>query len=62
MVAVRKPGTEADKAGVLALYAQSVPRWSVPDDVIFVASLPVGGTGKIVKKQLREDYVKGKLA
>ena len=62
VVAVRKPGTEADKAGVLALYAQSVPRWSVPDDVIFVASLPVGGTGKIVKKQLREDYVKGKLA
>jgi hypothetical protein len=33
--------TDAAAAGVLDLYVKSVPKWSVPDDVIFVDALPV---------------------
>jgi fatty-acyl-CoA synthase len=28
----------------------------MPDDVVFVDSLPIGGTGKIQKNRLREQY------
>jgi fatty-acyl-CoA synthase len=28
----------------------------MPDDVVFVDSLPIGGTGKIQKNKLRELY------
>ena len=31
-------------------------KWWVPDEVIFLESLPVGGTGKVQKAQLREKY------
>jgi acyl-CoA synthetase (AMP-forming)/AMP-acid ligase II len=32
---------QVTKAALLELYEKSVPRWSIPDDIIFVASLPV---------------------
>jgi len=41
VVAVKRPDAQVDKEGVLALYHESVPKWSVPDDVIFVEALPV---------------------
>jgi len=50
-----------DKAAMLPIYAKNVPKWSIPDYVLFVDALPVGGTGKIVKKQLRDDFAAGKL-
>jgi fatty-acyl-CoA synthase len=28
----------------------------MPDDVVFVEALPVGGTGKIQKNKLREQF------
>jgi fatty-acyl-CoA synthase len=28
----------------------------MPDDVVFVDALPIGGTGKIQKNKLREQY------
>ena len=61
VVAVRKSEAQVEEEDILELYRQSVPRWSVPDTVIFVAALPVGGTGKIVKKQLRQDFADGIL-
>jgi len=35
-------------------------KWQVPDDVVFVDAIPLGGTGKMQKTKLREqlrDYV-----
>jgi len=61
IVAVKKADALVDKAAMLAIYAKNVPKWSIPDDVLFVDALPVGGTGKIVKKQLRDDFAAGKL-
>ena len=33
----------------------------MPDDVLFVDAIPLGATGKIHKKALREDYKDHKL-
>jgi fatty-acyl-CoA synthase len=31
-------------------------KWQLPDEVIFVAALPMGATGKVQKTKLREQY------
>ncbi len=53
---VRKPGAALEKAEILRFLESKVPKWWVPDDVVFVESLPVGGTGKVQKGDLRKQY------
>jgi fatty-acyl-CoA synthase len=53
---VRKPGQTLEKAEILSYLATQVAKWWVPDDVVFLESLPVGGTGKVKKNDLRKDY------
>ena len=40
----------------------SVAKWWLPDAVEFVSEIPHGGTGKISKKDLREQFRDYKLA
>jgi fatty-acyl-CoA synthase len=40
----------------LSFLETKVAKWWVPDDVIFLDSLPVGGTGKVQKGDLRKTY------
>jgi fatty-acyl-CoA synthase len=56
MFVVRKPGQTVEKAEILAFLEGRVAKWWVPDDVIFLESLPVGGTGKVQKADLRQTY------
>jgi fatty-acyl-CoA synthase len=53
---VRKPGSALESADILNFLAERMAKWWVPDEVIFLESLPVGGTGKVQKAQLREKY------
>jgi 3-(methylthio)propionyl---CoA ligase len=53
---VRKPGTELEPQEILAFLAKRVAKWWVPEQVVFLESLPVGGTGKVQKAVLREKY------
>jgi fatty-acyl-CoA synthase len=53
---VRKPGAALEKEEILQFLAGKVAKWWVPDDVVFVESLPVGGTGKVQKGDLRKQY------
>jgi acyl-CoA synthetase (AMP-forming)/AMP-acid ligase II len=53
---VRKPDTCVECDEILAFLAQRVAKWWVPDGVIFLDSLPVGGTGKVQKATLRQQY------
>jgi fatty-acyl-CoA synthase len=55
---VRKPEKALEKAEILAFLEQRVAKWWVPDEVVFVDSLPVGGTGKVQKNELRLKYGK----
>jgi fatty-acyl-CoA synthase len=53
---VVKPKASVSRDQILEFLAQRLARWWVPDDVIFLDSLPVGGTGKVQKAALREKY------
>ena len=41
---------------LLAFFAGKVPKWQIPDKVIFVEDLPLGATGKVLKVKLRAQY------
>ncbi|HSV60752.1 MAG TPA: 3-(methylthio)propionyl-CoA ligase [Variovorax sp.] len=56
LCAVKKPGQEVDKAAVLDFLGDKVAKWWLPDEVIFVDSLPMGATGKVQKMDLRQKY------
>jgi fatty-acyl-CoA synthase len=56
MFIVPKPGQTVDKAELLAFLEERVAKWWLPDDVVFVDSLPVGGTGKVQKEELRKNH------
>ena len=56
LLVVKKPGAELDRDAMLTFYEGKVAKLSVPDHVLFVDTLPVGATGKILKNRLRELY------
>ncbi len=56
LIVVPAEGASPTEADLLAFYADKVAAWQVPDKVVFVESLPLGGTGKVLKSQLREEY------
>jgi acyl-CoA synthetase (AMP-forming)/AMP-acid ligase II len=53
---VRKPGHSVEPQDILAFLSERMAKWWVPEEVIFLESLPVGGTGKVQKALLRERY------
>ena len=53
---VRKPGKTVEREEILAFLTERVAKWWVPDDVIFLDALPVGGTGKVQQGDLRKQY------
>ena len=57
---VKKPGIQVTREELLAFYEGKTAKWQIPDDVVFVDSIPIGATGKMLKTKLREqlnDYV-----
>ena len=53
---VRKPGQNLEKQEILDFLSSRVAKWWVPDEVMFIDALPVGGTGKVQKGDLRKQY------
>ncbi len=51
---VKKPGSDVSRDELLAFYEGKIAKWQVPDDVVFVEAIPLGGTGKMQKTKLRE--------
>ena len=56
LLVVKRPGAEVDREALLAHLATRVAKWWLPDDVLFVDSLPHTATGKLLKTKLRELY------
>ena len=56
---VLKPGTAATETDVLQFCRERLAGFMVPKSVEFLEALPKGGTGKILKGQLREKYWAG---
>ena len=60
LIVVKAPGAEPRKEDILSFMGERVAKWQVPDDVLFMDSLPLTATGKVSKRQLRhllKDYV-----
>jgi len=55
-----KPGQQATDAEIIALCRQHLAGFKVPKTVEIVESLPKGGTGKILKRVLREKHWQGR--
>ncbi|MGE3392574.1 MAG: long-chain fatty acid--CoA ligase, partial [Gammaproteobacteria bacterium] len=53
-VVVRKPGVDVQPREILEWFDGRVARWWIPEDVVFVASLPHTATGKLSKLELRK--------
>ncbi|HEX3701637.1 MAG TPA: long-chain fatty acid--CoA ligase [Phenylobacterium sp.] len=54
LLVMLKPGQDADPEAVKAHVAGRVAKWWVPDEVRIVAELPIGPTGKVLKRELRD--------
>ena len=56
LVVVKRPSAEVSREEMLTFYDGKVAKWSVPDDVAFVEAIPLGATGKMLKKRLRDQF------
>ena len=56
LLIVRKQEDFSNKQEILDFLSERVAKWWVPDDIVFVTGLPVGGTGKVQKAELRIQY------
>ncbi len=56
LLVVRKPGAQVVADEILAFLKDKVAKWWLPDDVVFVESLPHTATGKLLKTQVRAQF------
>ena len=56
LIAIKKPDSQLSETDLLDYYVDKVAKWQIPDRVLFVDAIPLSGTGKMLKKDLRELY------
>ena len=56
LLVVRKEGRDVTKAELLAFLEGKIAKWWMPDDVLFLKALPHTATGKLLKRQLRDEF------
>ncbi len=56
LIVVPAEGQSPTEQELLAFFKDKVATWQIPDKALLVETLPLGGTGKILKSKLREEY------
>jgi len=56
LIIVAKPGQHPSKEAILGFLETKIAKWQLPDDIVFVAEMPHGATGKVLKTRLREMF------
>ena len=56
LIAVKEEGAEVEAAELLEAFEGKIAKWQIPDTVIFVDALPLGATGKVLKRKLKEEF------
>ncbi len=56
IIAVKAEGADVSEDDVLSIFEDKIAKWQIPDRVIFVETLPLGATGKILKRELKEQF------
>jgi fatty-acyl-CoA synthase len=57
LMVVLRPGQSAEPEALRAHVAERVAKWWTPDEVRIADALPIGPTGKVLKRELREALV-----
>ncbi|WP_280173571.1 long-chain fatty acid--CoA ligase [Allosphingosinicella indica] len=61
LLVVRREGTNVSEADILDHLRNHVAKWWLPDEILFVDSLPHTATGKLLKTAIRDQYRDYKL-
>ncbi len=56
LIAVKREGEDPSEAEVLAIFEGKIAKWQTPDKVVFTDVLPRNATGKVLKRNLREEF------
>ena len=56
IVAVKAEGLDPSEEQVLGWFDDKIAKWQIPDRVVFVDALPLGATGKVLKRELKEQF------
>ncbi|MEM6373442.1 MAG: long-chain fatty acid--CoA ligase [Pseudomonadota bacterium] len=56
LIAVAASGETPSEEEVLSIFEGKIARWQVPDRVVFTDALPRNATGKVLKRNLRDDF------
>jgi acyl-CoA synthetase (AMP-forming)/AMP-acid ligase II len=51
---VKKPDAQVSRDELLAFYEGKTAKWQIADDGVFVDSIPIGATGKMLKTKSRQ--------
>jgi fatty-acyl-CoA synthase len=62
LLVVKKEGAAVTPEQILDHLSSHVAKWWLPDEILFVESLPHTATGKLLKTAIREQYKDHKLA
>ncbi|TRZ65471.1 MAG: fatty-acid--CoA ligase [Rhodocyclaceae bacterium] len=61
LLVIKKQGMTVTREEMLEFMTGKIAKWWMPDDVVFVDSLPHTATGKLLKTKLREEFRDYKL-
>ncbi len=56
LIVMKEEQSDITEEAILNYFDGKIARWQIPDAVIFVDTLPINGTGKIVKAELRKQF------
>ena len=61
LIVVKAPGKEVQKEELHDFLATKLVKWWMPDAIEFIDALPLGATGKVLKRELRQQFADYKL-
>ncbi|WP_370302272.1 long-chain-fatty-acid--CoA ligase [Pseudooceanicola sp.] len=56
LIVIRKPGAQVEATDIITHLSGLVAKWWLPEDVVFVDTLPHTATGKLQKMELRKQF------
>ncbi|MFK7877296.1 MAG: long-chain-fatty-acid--CoA ligase [Paracoccaceae bacterium] len=56
LIAVTAEGVDPSEEELLSFFEGKIAKWQIPDRVLFVDDLPLGATGKVLKRNLRDQF------
>ena len=56
LIAVKAEGADPSEAEILEIFDDKIAKWQIPDKVVFTNELPRNATGKVLKRNLREEF------